>query len=141
MRVRIGTLLALGLLCVGGALATWVFLRTSRNATSEVKQASASLHVERIDTKAAGRVYAEAKLRGDPTPGATAFRSYSDDFVNLNPDAVKEQMKEEGLTFDEVKELTYFGLLATRTMAWDDVEKILKRNVKELDRKLAGSVL
>ena len=37
--------------------------------------------------------------------GVDVFRSLSDDFVDANPDAVKEHMEREGLTRAETKEL------------------------------------
>lgn len=94
-----------------------------------------------IDVDLARRVFADAKRRGDKNPGAAAFRSYTDQFVAANEDAVERQMTDEGLSRREIEELTYFSLLAQRTVDWPDVEKLLGRDVPPEKRELAQANL
>lgn len=69
--------------------------------------------------------------------GAEAFRSFSDDFVDANPDAVKEHMQREGLTRAETKELTYFALLVSESHDWDVVEALTEHPIEAEARRQA----
>jgi hypothetical protein len=73
------------------------------------------------------------------TTGAEAFRSFSDDFVDANPDAVKEHMQREGLTRAETKELTYFALLVSESHDWDVVESLTNHPIEAEARRQAWS--
>jgi hypothetical protein len=73
------------------------------------------------------------------TTGAEAFRSFSDDFVDANPDAVKEHMQREGLTRAETKELTYFALLVSESHDWDVVESLTDHPIEAEARRQAWS--
>ncbi len=71
--------------------------------------------------------------------GIEAFRSLSDDFVDANPDAVKEHMEREGLTRAETKELTYFALLVHESHDWDAVESLTQHPIEAEARRQAWS--
>ena len=59
------------------------------------------------------------KVRGTEHPGETAFRAFSDLYVDNNLDFARRQAEQEGLTLPEVRSLTHFGLvvLATQRVA------------------------
>jgi hypothetical protein len=82
-----------------------------------------------IDVEAARLAYHDAAGAGEAHPGAAAFRSFTDDYVEFNPEVTRAHMQAEGLTLDEVRELTFFALLVRRTVEWDDVEALLGRHV------------
>ena len=69
--------------------------------------------------------------------GVDAFRTFSDDFVEANPDAVKEHMQREGLTREETKELTYFALLVSESHDWDAVEALTNHAIEGEARRQA----
>jgi hypothetical protein len=69
--------------------------------------------------------------------GVVAFRSFSDDFVEANDDAVKDHMQREGLTREETKELTYFALLVSESHDWDTVEALTEHPIEDEARRQA----
>jgi hypothetical protein len=69
--------------------------------------------------------------------GVVAFRSFSDDFVEANDDAVKEHMAREGLTREETKELTYFALVVSESHDWDTVEALTEHAIEDEARRQA----
>jgi hypothetical protein len=71
--------------------------------------------------------------------GVEAFRTLSDDFVEANPDAVKDHMQREGLTREETKELTYFALLVSESHDWDAVEALTNHAIETEARRQAWS--
>jgi hypothetical protein len=71
--------------------------------------------------------------------GVDAFRAFSDDFVEANPDAVKDHMQREGLTREETKELTYFALLVSESHDWDAVEALTNHAIEDEARRQAWS--
>ncbi|HUH01902.1 MAG TPA: hypothetical protein VML75_07885 [Kofleriaceae bacterium] len=70
-------------------------------------------------------LYAAAIDADDPHPGMTAFRAYAQEFTQHNMENVEEVARQEGLTVREIEELTFFGLVAMRTVKWEDVEATL----------------
>lgn len=73
----------------------------------------------------ARRVSPGVTLRGpaaDGASGALALRAQADDFLAQQGAAVDEHMRREGLTRDETRELTYFGILAVQSQDWGAVE-------------------
>ena len=68
-----------------------------------------------------------------------AFRAFSDDFVEANPDALAAHMAREGLTRAETKELTYFALLASESQDWDSVEALTGHPMEPEARRQAWS--
>lgn len=87
------------------------------------------------------RLHAEAAAGSDPLPGTSAFRAYAADFLESNPEATEHHMVEYGLTRAEVLELTFFGLLAMRSVDWEDVEAVLGRPVPGDARATAGAAM
>ena len=92
------------------------------------------------DYEGAARAYAEALSDGKQNPGAAAFRVTTDAYVDFNMELVKEKAAEEGITVAEVRELTYFGLLVTRTQQWGAIEDILGTELTE-EQKTLGDAL
>jgi hypothetical protein len=60
----------------------------------------------------------------DAAPGAVAFRGYTDDYLDAQPDVVKEHMARERITLDETHELTYFAIMAVESQDWGRVESL-----------------
>ena len=87
------------------------------------------------------KAYAEAAERGDPHPAEAAFRKAISAFVEYNRQFADAQAQKEGLTLDEVKELTYFGFLAQQTQRWPEVEQILGQPVDAATRSAAEQLL
>jgi hypothetical protein len=86
------------------------------------------------------RAYAEATAAGEARPGEKAFRATVDAFMKYNRAFAEEQARHEGITVDEVSELTYFGFLALQTQRWTEVEEIIGRPLSE-DERMAGEEL
>lgn len=82
-----------------------------------------------------------AEVRDAPAPGAAAFRKLSDRYVDENLELAQRQASAEGLSLPEVRELTYFGLLAMATQRFDDVEEITGRPLGESDRAALGELM
>lgn len=66
---------------------------------------------------------------GHPTPGEAAFRANASAFVDTNRALAETKAAEEGITVDELRELTFLGLLAMRLRQWEAVERRLGRPV------------
>jgi hypothetical protein len=86
------------------------------------------------------KAYAEARAAGEARPGDKAFRATVDAFMKYNRAFAEEQARREGITVDEVAELTYFGFLALQTQRWTEVEEIIGRALSEEER-IAGEDL
>ena len=69
--------------------------------------------------------YQEALAREEPRPGEQAFRAMVSAFIDHNQELAKQQAAAEGLTLDEVEELTFLGLMAQETQRWPEVEQLL----------------
>ncbi len=78
-----------------------------------------------VDIAVLSKIYDDAKAAGDPQPGEKAFRANVAAFMKYNRAFAEDQAKAEGISIDEVAELTYFGLLVQRTQMWGDVEELL----------------
>ena len=70
-----------------------------------------------------------AERDGSPRPGEAAFRANADAFVDTNRELAEAKAAAEGITVDELRELTFLGLLAMRLRQWDAVERQLGRPV------------
>ncbi|MEL7367600.1 MAG: hypothetical protein AAFN74_01715 [Myxococcota bacterium] len=93
--------------------------------------------VEKIRAKA----YAEAVERGDAHPALTAFRQVSEAFVEYNRQLADALAQEEGITYDEVKELTFFGLMVQHSLRWPGVEAVLGHPVEDAARASAEQLM
>lgn len=84
---------------------------------------------EPVPTQLSPEVRAEIaeKVRGEDRPGMAAFRAVSDRYVDANIQLAEEQARAEGLTLDQVRELTSFGQLVLATQRTSDLEQILGR--------------
>jgi hypothetical protein len=87
------------------------------------------------------RAYAEARAAGAQRPGEKAFRATVDAFMKYNRAFAEEQARNEGITVDEVGELTYFGFLVLHTQRWGEVEELLGRAVDPDERALAEELM
>ncbi len=70
------------------------------------------------------KVYASAVAAGERNPGEKAFRADALAFFDHNADLGEEKAAKEGITTDELKELTYMGLLAMHIRRWDEVAQL-----------------
>ena len=86
-------------------------------------------------------IYAKAREAHDPQPGDKAFRANVDAFMKYNRAFAEDQAASEGITVDEVGELTYLGFLAQRTQVWSEVEEILGRDLPEDVRQQGEELL
>lgn len=75
------------------------------------------------------KTYADAVAAGDPNPGEKAFRADALAFFEFNGDLGEEKAAKEGVTLDELKELTYMGLLAMHIRRWDTVGRLTGREL------------
>lgn len=69
--------------------------------------------------------YQEALAREEPRPGEQAFRAMVSAFMEHNRRLAEQQAAAEGLTVDEVEELTFLGLMAQESQRWPEVEQLL----------------
>jgi len=90
--------------------------------------------------EAGARVYAAAVAAGEKNPGEKAFRADTAAFFEFNGDLGEERAAQEGITADEVKELTYLGLLAMHIRRWDEVSRVIKRELTA-DERARGDAL
>src|SRR5215470_5193219 len=75
------------------------------------------------------------KVRGTPRPGAAAHRALSDAYVDANVDFAREQAAREGLTMDQFRELTDFGLVVLATQRVSDLEELVGRSLGAEERE------
>lgn len=85
--------------------------------------------------------YKSAVEKGSTSPGAEALRADSDDFFEFNLEQAKERAAQERITLDELRELTYIGILAMRLRQWGDVELALGRELPEEVRNKGEDVI
>jgi hypothetical protein len=85
--------------------------------------------------------YEQARSQGSARPGEAAFRATVDAFVEYNKSFAEAQARQEGLTVAEVRELTYFGLMAQETQRWSEVEDVLGRTLTEDERQAAEELM
>lgn len=85
--------------------------------------------------------YAEAKEAGEARPGEKAFRATVDAFMAYNRAFAEAQAREEGITVEEVGELTYLGFMVLQTQRWTEVEEIIGRALTEDERALGAELM
>jgi hypothetical protein len=93
-------------------------------------RAPAALSSHEVGTKA----YAAAVAAGEKAPGEKAFRADAVAFFEHNGDLAEEKAAKEGITTDELQELTYMGLLAMHVRRWDAVEQVTKHELTADER-------
>jgi len=81
------------------------------------------------------------RARGAARPGMTAFRAFSDLYVDGNLDLARRQAESEGLTLDQVRDLTSFGLMVLATQRVSDVEEIVGRSLTEEQRETLSALM
>ncbi|MEZ4398652.1 MAG: hypothetical protein R3B06_01440 [Kofleriaceae bacterium] len=88
---------------------------------------------------AAGQAAADAARAAGRPPGEAAFRAMIHAFIEYNLEFAKAQAAKEGITVDEVEELTYLGYLVMATQRLDDVADLTGRTYTEVEREeIAG---
>ncbi len=95
-----------------------------------LSRAPAALQSHEVGAK----VYADAVAAGEQNPGEKAFRADALAFFEFNGDLGEEKAAKEGVTLDELKELTYMGLLAMHIRRWDAVERVTQRELTPEDQ-------
>lgn len=71
------------------------------------------------------RALEAARAAEDPHPAETALRTAVKAYVAHNRQFADAQAQAEGLSLQEVEELTYFGFMAQQTQRWPEVEEVL----------------
>ncbi len=74
-------------------------------------------------------------------PGARSFRADTEVFCQHNQREVEEQARKEGITVDEVKELTFFGFAAMRATQPGKVAEVLGRPLSSEETAKLGRIL
>src|SRR5688572_9477610 len=67
-------------------------------------------------------------------PGETAFRTSVSAFLQHNRKFAEAQADREGLTIEEIEELTYLGLMVQESQRWGDVEELVGRAISDEER-------
>jgi hypothetical protein len=78
---------------------------------------------------------------GNEHPGASALRAEGDWYCEYNRKAIDEQARREGLTTEEVKELTVLGFAALKTTQPAEVQKVLGRELSPEELNRLGAIL
>ena len=73
--------------------------------------------------------------------GAAAFRAYTDDYVDAVKAELQAQMAKEHLSEGEVRELTYFGMLAKTSLDWNAVEAMTGHPIHPNARRYAEDAM
>lgn len=73
-----------------------------------------------------------------PHPAEVALRKSISHYISYNRQFADAQAQAEGISVEEVEELTYFGFLAQATQQWGEVEALLDQAVSE-DVRLEAS--
>jgi hypothetical protein len=89
----------------------------------------------------AARAYEEARARNAPRPAQAAFRKTVDAFLEHNRQLARAQAAAEGLSIEEVGELTQLGFLVQSTQRWGEVEDVLGESVDPDTRQDAEALL
>jgi hypothetical protein len=87
------------------------------------------------------KVYAEAVKAGEKNPGEKAFRADSKAFFELNAQLAEERAAKEGISVDELDELTYLGLLAMHLRRWDDAAQVAEHEISPEDRQRGDELI
>jgi hypothetical protein len=80
------------------------------------------------------KVYADAVAAGEPNPGEKAFRADALAFYDHNTELGDEKAAREGVTVDELKELTVLGLVAMHLRRWNAVTQVTGRELTADER-------
>jgi hypothetical protein len=80
------------------------------------------------------KVYADAVAAREKNPGEKAFRADALAFFEHNGDLAEEKAAKEGITTDELKELTFLGLVAMHLRRWDAVARVTQRELTADER-------
>jgi hypothetical protein len=80
------------------------------------------------------KAYADAVAAGEKNPGEKAFRADALAFFEHNGDLGEEKAAKEGITIDELKELTVLGLVAMHIRRWDAVARLTGRELTPDER-------
>lgn len=83
----------------------------------------------------------QKRVAGSAHPGETAFRAYSDLYVDQNLSFAEKQAAQEGLTVREVRDLTHFGLLVLATQRVPEVEEVLGRELSDDERDALAALM
>lgn len=139
---------------VGAAAVVTVVLLASRassggatrarpNAASEAAAAPRTVPPGKVRRPSAGLALRADVPDGrlDAAPGAAAFRTYTDDFVDAQAAVTREHMAREGLTMDETRELTYFAVLAVESQDWARVESLTGKRLSADERREAWEAM
>ena len=141
------TLLAAGaLVLLLGAGTTLVVASGGRSAADSTADATTA-----VTPKTAPKLGVSRRVIGPPAyqtvvaeatnAGAAAFRAYTDDFCDAVRAEIEAQMAREKLTEAEVRELTYFGMLAKTSLDWQAVETITGHAIHPNARKYAQDAM
>lgn len=87
------------------------------------------------------KAYKEALALNKKTPALTAFRKSVSHFIEYNRQFADAQAQAEGISVEEVEELTFFGFLTQATQRWEDVEEVLGKKLSEASRNKASKEL
>lgn len=79
---------------------------------------------EQSSRRVFGSLEYQAATYDNERAGYAAFRRYTDDFCDALKAELEAQMEREHLTEAEVRELTYFAMLAKTSLDWDGVEEV-----------------
>jgi len=74
-------------------------------------------------------------------PGASALRAEVDWYCEYNRKAIDEQARKEGLSADEVKELTFLGFAALKTTQPAEAQRVLGRELSPDELSRLGEIL
>jgi hypothetical protein len=87
------------------------------------------------------KAYAQAVKAGEKNPGEKAFRADAQAFFEHNAQLAEEKAAREGISLEELEELTYMGTLAMHLRNWDAVEQVLGHELSAEDRKLGDALI
>lgn len=87
------------------------------------------------------KAYAQAVEAGDENPGEKAFRADAKEFFLYNAKLAEERAAQEGITMEELEELTYMGALAMHIRRWDVVEQMLGHPMSPEDRAAGDDLI
>jgi hypothetical protein len=87
------------------------------------------------------KAYAQAVQAGEENPGEKAFRADAREFFNHNAKLAEEKAAREGITLEELEELTYMGTLAMHLRRWDVVEQVLGHELSAETRALGDEFI
>jgi hypothetical protein len=87
------------------------------------------------------KAYKQAVEAGEENPGEKGFRADAREFFNYNTKLAEEKAAREGITMEELEELTYMGTLAMHLRRWDAVEQMLGHGLPAETRELGDELI